>query len=200
MIKLDDKTHALAVDGLLDARELLVNSPGRYARHLRGVAGLSILGDGAIAVNLDLAQLLAGGARAPKGDSTAKSADQQITLPGVLIVDDSLSVRNSLVQLMRDAGYRAETARDGIDAIDTLNTFKPDVLLTDLEMPNMNGVELAYHIREREDMKELPIIMITSRSQDKHRRMAEQAGVDTYITKPYNDSDLLQTIRRTITH
>jgi chemosensory pili system protein ChpA (sensor histidine kinase/response regulator) len=107
-------------------------------------------------------------------------------------------VRNSLLQLMQDAGYRAATARDGIDAIDTLRTFKPDALLTDLEMPNMNGVELTYHIREREDMKGLPIIMITSRSQEKHRRMAEQAGVSTYITKPYNDGDLLQTIRRTI--
>jgi len=200
IVKLDDKTCALAVDRLLDARELLVNSPGRYARHLRGVTGLSILGDGAIAVNLDLAQLLAGGAQATIAHSVAARDGQQITLPGVLIVDDSLSVRNSLVQLVRDAGYRAETARDGIDAIDTLSTFKPDLLLTDLEMPNMNGVELAYHIRGREDMKELPIIMITSRSQDKHRRMAEQAGVDTYITKPYNDGDLLQTIRLTITH
>ncbi len=199
IIKLNEKTHALAVDRLLDARELLVNNPGRYARHLRGVAGLSILGDGAIAVNLDLAQLLADGARTTRTGSIAKNEDQQIKLPGVLIVDDSLSVRNSLVQLMRDAGYRAETARDGIDAIDTLNTFKPDVVLTDLEMPNMNGVELTYHIREREDMKAMPIIMITSRSQEKHRRMAEQAGVDTYITKPYNDGELLQTIRRTIT-
>lgn len=198
IIKLNEKVYALAVDRLLDARELLVNNPGRYARHLRGVAGLSILGDGAIAVNLDLAQLLAGGARATMATRVDKSEDQKINLPGVLIVDDSLSVRNSLVQLMRDAGYRAETARDGIDAIDTLSTFKPDVVLTDLEMPNMNGVELTYHLREREDMKGMPIIMITSRSQDKHRRMAEQAGVDTYITKPYNDGDLLQAIRRTI--
>jgi chemosensory pili system protein ChpA (sensor histidine kinase/response regulator) len=98
---------------------------------------------------------------------------------------------------MQDAGYRAESARDGIDAIETLRTFRPDVLLTDLEMPNMNGVELTYHVRERADLKGLPIIMITSRSQDKHRRMAEQAGVNAYITKPYNDADLLQTIRRT---
>jgi chemotaxis protein histidine kinase CheA/ActR/RegA family two-component response regulator len=198
LVKVDDKTHALAVDSLLDARELLVNSPGRYARRLRGVAGLSILGDGAIAVNLDLAQLLADGARAATAKRITREEAQQNELPGVLIVDDSLSVRNSLVQLMRDAGYRAETARDGIDAIDTLNSFKPDVVLTDLEMPNMNGVELTYHLREREDMKGLPIIMITSRSQDKHRRMAEQAGVDTYITKPYSDGDLLQTIRHSL--
>jgi chemosensory pili system protein ChpA (sensor histidine kinase/response regulator) len=199
IVTVDDRTQALAVDRLVDARELLVNSPGRYARHLRGIAGLSILGDGKIAVNLDLAHLLAAGAgRAPTLGSVRSEARQD-ELPGVLIVDDSLSVRNSLRQLMEDAGYRAETARDGIDAIGTLNSFKPDVLLTDLEMPNMNGVELTYHIREREDLKSLPVIMITSRSQEKHRRMAEQAGVNTYITKPYNDGELLQSVRNTIT-
>jgi chemosensory pili system protein ChpA (sensor histidine kinase/response regulator) len=199
IVRLDDKTQALAVDHLLDARELLVGNPGRYARHVRGVAGLSILGDGTIAVNLDLAQLLAAGGRTVARSSAARTESQQRELPRVLIVDDSLSVRNSLLQLVQDAGYRAETARDGLDAIDTLRTFAPDLVLTDLEMPNMNGVELTYHLREREDMKDLPVIMITSRSQDKHRRMAEEAGVTTYVTKPYSDADLLQTIRRTVT-
>ena len=199
IIRLDDKVHALAVDSLVDARELLVKNPGRYARHVRGVAGLSILGDGGIAVNVDLAQLLAGGAR-KSVLSTAVSASTigQVTLPSVLIVDDALSVRTSLLQLVQDAGFRAESARDGIDAIDTLRTFRPDVVLTDLEMPNMNGVELTSHIRGRDDLKSLPIIMITSRSQDKHRQMAKQAGVDAYFTKPYNDVELLRTIRSSI--
>jgi chemosensory pili system protein ChpA (sensor histidine kinase/response regulator) len=120
-------------------------------------------------------------------------------LPGVLIVDDALSVRNSLMQLVQDAGYRAEAARDGIEAIGTLRAFKPDIVLTDLEMPNMNGIELTAHIRGREDLKNLPVIMITSRSQEKHRRLAEQAGVDTYLTKPYNDAELLQSIRQALT-
>lgn len=198
IVRLDDKSHALAVDRLLDARELLVKSPGRYARHVRGVAGLSILGDGGVAVNLDLAQLLAMGARTLPVRSAPRVEVPQRELPGVLIVDDALSVRTSLLQLVQDAGFRAEAARDGIDAIDTLRSFKADVVLTDLEMPNMNGVELTSHLRGREDLKSLPVIMITSRSQDKHRRLAEQAGVDVYITKPYNDSDVLQTIRRMI--
>lgn len=193
--KVGGKTHALAVDRLLDARELLVNSPGRYARHLRGVAGLSILGDGTIAVNLDLPQLLAAEARATMAAATPVREVRKSELPGVLIVDDSLSVRNSLLQLVQDAGFRAETARDGIDAIHALDNFKPDVVLTDLEMPNMNGVELTYHIRARQDLGKLPVIMITSRSQEKHRHMAEEAGVTAYITKPYNDSDLLRAIR-----
>jgi chemosensory pili system protein ChpA (sensor histidine kinase/response regulator) len=200
IVRLDNKTQVLAVDRLLDSRELLVNSPGRYARHVRGVAGLSILGDGAIAVNLDLAQLLAIGVKISTVTGNLKVQKQQREKHSVLIVDDSLSVRNSLLQLMQDAGYRAEAARDGIDAINTLGKFKPDVLLTDLEMPNMNGIELTYHLREHADLKSLPIIMVTSRSQDKHRRLAEQAGVNIYITKPYNDADLLQTIRSSISH
>ncbi|MEO5670256.1 MAG: response regulator [Ramlibacter sp.] len=195
VVRVDDKSHALAVDRLIDARELLVKSPGRYARHVKGVSGLSILGDGSIAVNLDLAQMLAQGGRAAVTGPVA-AAEPRAELPGVLIVDDALSVRNSLRQLVQDAGYRVEAARDGIEAIDTLKDFKPRVVLTDLEMPNMNGVELTSHIRGRADMKGVPIIMITSRSQDKHRRMAQQAGVDAYMTKPYNDVDLLQTIRQ----
>jgi chemotaxis protein histidine kinase CheA/ActR/RegA family two-component response regulator len=198
LVRLDDKTHALAVEALLDARELLVKSPGRYARHARGVAGLSILGDGSVAVDLDLPQLLGTGtAREVPRAATAQAAARQ-ELPGVLIVDDALTVRTALRQLVQDAGYHVEAARDGIEAIKCLEAFKPRLVLTDLEMPNMNGVELTAHLRGRGDMKEVPIIMITSRSQDKHRRMAREAGVDLYLTKPYNDAELLQAMREVI--
>jgi CheY-like chemotaxis protein len=198
IVRVDDRSHALAVDRLLDSRELLVKSPGRYARHVQGVAGLSILGDGTVAMNLDLGQLLAPGTRrtAVSAAVTQQVRPAQQDLPSILVVDDSLSVRTSLKQLVQDAGYRVETARDGIEAIEALRTFRPRVVLTDLEMPNMNGVELTAHLRGRDDMRGLPIIMITSRSQEKHRRMAGQAGVDAYITKPYNDTEVLDTIRQ----
>jgi len=199
--RVEDKLHALAVDRLLDSRELLVKSPGRYARHVRGVVGLSILGDGGVAVNLDLGQLLGAGSaqrRALHERAAGLPVPPGRAMPGVLIVDDALSVRNSLMQLVQDAGFRAQSARDGIDAIETLRDFKPDIVITDLEMPNMNGIELTTHIRGRDDLKALPVIMITSRSQEKHRVVATQAGVDTYITKPYNESDLLQTIREAL--
>jgi chemosensory pili system protein ChpA (sensor histidine kinase/response regulator) len=199
IVRVDDKTYALAVDRLLDSRELLVKHPGRYARHARGVAGMAILGDGSIAVNLDLVQLLAARARLPQANGRRDvSRAPSNAGPSVLVVDDALSVRNSLLQLMQDAGFRAETARDGAEAIAALREFRPDVVLTDLEMPNINGIHLTSHIRGREDLKGLPVIMITSRSQDKHRRLAEEAGVDAYNTKPYNDRDLLQTIRRLV--
>ncbi len=206
IVRVDDKVHALAVERLIDAREVLVKNPGRYAKHVRGVAGLSILGDGSISVNLDLPQLLGQGVRqsaaeranAASGQAGAALESGSVALPSVLIVDDALSVRNSLLQMVQDAGYRAETARDGVEAVDALNAFKPDIVLTDLEMPNMNGIELTSHIRSREDMKGVPVIMITSRSQEKHRRMAQQAGVSSYLTKPYNDAELLRTMRASL--
>jgi len=89
-------------------------------------------------------------------------------------------------------------ARDGLDAVDSIRDFKPDIVLTDLEMPNMNGLELTAYIRSKDDLKELPVIMVTSRSQEKHRRMAQQAGVDAYVTKPYSDTDLLEKIRHAL--
>jgi chemosensory pili system protein ChpA (sensor histidine kinase/response regulator) len=201
ILRVDHKLHVLGVDRLIDSRELLVKNPGRYARHIRGVAGLSILGDGSVAVNLDMTQLLAQeGAqrRVQRSQTTAAAQALARDMPGVLIVDDALSVRSSLMQLVQDAGFRVQAARDGIDAIDTLGSFNADIVLTDLEMPNMNGIELTSHIRSRDDLKSVPVIMITSRSQEKHRRLAEQAGVSRYITKPYNEGELLQTIRQAL--
>lgn len=201
IIRVDNTPHALAVDKLIDSRDLLVKNPGRYASHIRGVAGLSILGDGSVAVNLDMSQLLAssGRQRQVQGLRNATTAQVQVKdSPGVLIVDDALSVRTSLVQLVQDAGFRVQSARDGIDAIDTLGSFNADIVLTDLEMPNMNGLELTSHIRGRDDLKAVPVIMITSRSQEKHRRLAEKAGVSRYFTKPYNENELLQSIRQAL--
>lgn len=200
LVRVDERVHALAVDRLLDARELLIKQPGRYARHLRAVAGLAVLGDGSVAVAVELAQLLtraAGGSRSIGTEAPARLLSRDQT-PGVLIVDDALSVRNSLLEMVRDAGYRAETARDGVEAVQALGAFRPDVVLTDLEMPNMNGIELTAHIRRSDDTRSLPVIMITSRSQDKHRRLAKEAGVDAYFTKPYNEAELLESIRNSV--
>ncbi|MDO4795590.1 MAG: response regulator [Brachymonas sp.] len=203
VVRVQDKLFALAVDRLIDSRDLLVKNPGRFVRHIRGVAGLSVLSDGGIAVHLDLMQLLlswkgsshvASGAVLPPGRKIVSKP----ALPGVLVVDDALTVRNTLQQLVEDAGFAVETARDGLDALDKMRTFMPQVVLTDLEMPNMNGVELTQSLRSREDTRDLPIIMITSRSQDKHRELAQHAGVNAYITKPYNEGELLRLIRQSV--
>jgi chemosensory pili system protein ChpA (sensor histidine kinase/response regulator) len=124
----------------------------------------------------------------------AIAADDAVDQPRVLIVDDSLSVRNSLSQLMTDGGYQVVVARDGLEAIDMLDKERPDIILTDLEMPRMNGLELVSYIRNSERWSPMPIVMITSRTLAKHRKQAEAAGVNRYITKPFTEDDVLASI------
>ena len=117
-------------------------------------------------------------------------------VPTAMVVDDSLSVRRSLTQFMEDAGYKVRAARDGIEAIEILEGFIPDILLVDMEMPRMNGIELSAYVRSQESIKELPIIMITSRSSAKHREQAERAGINSHVTKPFSEVALLEEIER----
>ena len=127
-----------------------------------------------------------------------EQAAQRQGRKSVLVVDDALTVRNSLQELLTDAGFDTGTAKDGMEAVSMLDTLKPDIVLTDLEMPNMNGIELTSYIRNKEETKNLPVIMITSRSLEKHRALADSAGVNQYITKPYNDNDLLKVINKAL--
>lgn len=197
IVSILNKKYALAVDELLDSHDLLVKINNRYFQHMPGIAGASILGSGAIAVHLDLAALL--GERqlvdAPQGTATSTSK-QIVESYKVLAVDDSLSVRNTLQELLTDLGLENKTAIDGINAISVMEEFKPDLILTDLEMPNMNGIDLIAHVRARKDLSQVPIIMITSRSQDKHKEMAKRVGCNEYLTKPYNDQELISLINK----
>ena len=200
LVHVDLDIHAVLVDRIVDGRDLILKDPGRYVKKINGVGGIAILGDGTVAPLLDLAELL----RLPMPQlieattSITSSNSEAITRRDILVVDDSLSVRKSLVQLVSDAGYNVKAAKDGLEAIALLKNFMPGIILTDLEMPNMNGLELTSHLRARPDTRELPVIMITSRSMDKHRKQAELAGVSVYMTKPYTDTDLLGHIHSTI--
>ncbi len=186
---------ALAVDALLDAREWLVTDLGRFSRHAKGATGVSILEGGELAVHLDLATLLAAKhTAAPHRDAPLATA-QAAPLTRVLVVDDSYSVRSSLRQLLQDAGYAVDTARDGMEAIASLQAQAADIVLSDLEMPNMNGAELCSYLRAQPAWQQLPFIMISSRTQDKHRLLAEQAGVNAYLGKPYQEIELLKLMR-----
>jgi len=189
---------AVVVDRLVDTQELVMKAPGKYLARLPGVIGISILGDGRVTPVVDIRHLLARyqrGAAALPEPATLKLGKP---LPGgqaeVLVVDDSLSVRQSLSQLLLDAGFHVRTARDGFEAIAAMAEKMPSALLVDMEMPRMNGLELTEHLRAQPASKVIPIIMITSRSQEKHRERARQAGVDAYLTKPYQDQELLGTL------
>jgi len=181
------------VDAVLEANELVTRPTGRYFKRIPGVSGIGLTGNGAVIPLLDIAEL----ARTPRDQAMraaaeARSAATQMRRSRVLIVDDSMSVRRAVATLLQDHGYDVTLARDGLEAVKSMEVARPDVLLTDLEMPNMNGLELAAHVRARTELVNLPVIMITSRSMDKHRRQALASGVNVYLTKPYTDQELLQ--------
>ena len=195
LIRVDGASIAVLVDKVIDSRDLIVKNMGRYLPKVHGISGAALLGDGTVVPLLDVPALLA----KPVAVSSAAAQLAQAALKQtrrVLVVDDSLSVRKSLTQLLEDSAYEVLGAGDGLEAIRLLENFKPHVICTDLEMPNMNGLELTEHLRRRDDTRELPIIMITSRSMDKHRDQAKRAGVDFYVTKPYTDAELLQQVRQ----
>ena len=112
-----------------------------------------------------------------------------------MVVDDSLTVRKITGRLLEREGYRVVTAKDGVDALERLLETVPDVVLSDIEMPRMDGFDLARNIRADERLARLPIIMITSRLADKHRQYASEIGVDHYLGKPYQEEELLALIR-----
>jgi chemosensory pili system protein ChpA (sensor histidine kinase/response regulator) len=188
---------ALEVDRILDSRELILQDIGRYLRRLRGVAGGAFRADGRLVFLLDLEAL----ERAYASPVRRQAAERlrrrmQVQRKHVLVVDDALSVRQTLAQLLGDAGYEVTTARDGFEALDALIRRQADVVLTDLEMPNLDGLELTRRLRESRLWKTLPVVMLTSRATPKHVRSAEDAGVDVFLTKPYEEAELLAEVRR----
>ncbi len=200
IVETDQGPLGVLVDAVLDANELVTRPAGKYLKRIPGVAGIGLTGDGSVVPLLDVAEL----ARSPRehalrAAAQARAAAQTLRRSRVLIVDDSLSVRRAVATLLEDQGYEVALARDGLEAAKSLESARPDVVLTDLEMPNMNGLELTAHMRSRPELAPIPVIMITSRSMDKHRRQALSAGVDVYLTKPYSDQELLQHVSTAVT-
>jgi chemosensory pili system protein ChpA (sensor histidine kinase/response regulator) len=116
-------------------------------------------------------------------------------LPLVLVVDDSITVRRVTQRLLKREGYRVALANDGLQALERLQEEKPAVVLSDIEMPRMDGFDLVRNIRADARLRDLPIIMITSRIAEKHREHARELGVDHYLGKPYSEDELLALVR-----
>jgi chemosensory pili system protein ChpA (sensor histidine kinase/response regulator) len=195
LISTADGAKAVLVESIIESRSVMVKTMGRYLSRVHGVSGVTILGDGALVPLLNLPELLA----APLEVNAAAAdlaATARLQARRILVVDDSLSVRKALMQLLQDEAFEVKGAGDGMEAIRAIDAFAPHLVCTDLEMPNMNGLELTQHLRLKEATRHLPIIMITSRSMDKHRDQAMQVGVDFYLTKPYTDVDLLKHVHQ----
>jgi chemotaxis protein histidine kinase CheA/ActR/RegA family two-component response regulator len=190
-------TIALIVDAVIDARELILQDVGRLTRRIAGVVGGAMRGDGKPMFVLDVPALeRAARSHVQVSASLALRRRMAVKKTRVLVVDDALSVRRSMEQLLEDAGYEVTSANDGFLALDSLRDKPPAIVLTDLEMPNLNGLDLTRRIREIPQFMGLPVIMITSRASDKHRDLALDVGVDLYLTKPYTDATLLEHVRR----
>jgi chemosensory pili system protein ChpA (sensor histidine kinase/response regulator) len=193
LVKNQEKATAVLIDSIVETRDVVIKSLGKYISKIPGFIGATILGDGTVTPVVDLPELL----RAPDRELNSVYAcpidieEPESKMPTILVVDDSLSQRRALEQLLSDVGYKVRTARDGIEAVNLLPLVKPALVLTDLEMPRMNGIELTAHIRAQSSLKKLPVIMISSRTTQKHRQMADEAGIDFYLVKPVREEDLL---------
>ncbi|MGH8383687.1 Hpt domain-containing protein [Pseudomonas sp.] len=196
-----EQQFAIQVDSLAASREIVVKSLGPQFASVQGLSGATLLGDGRVVLILDLPGQLRGlqQRHVQQAGSTTHLRQQQIERAPkrpllVMVVDDSVTVRKVTGRLLERHGMNVLTAKDGVDAMALLQEHRPDILLLDIEMPRMDGFEVATQIRHDPNLKDLPIIMITSRTGQKHRDRAMSIGVNDYLGKPYQESVLLQSI------
>ncbi len=199
---------ALHVDEVLGTQEVVIKNLGPQLSRLPGLAGMTLLASGAVALIYNpvaLATLYGESARAATVASLRAPFEQRPVpvaeevlqqAPLVLVVDDSLTVRRVTQRLLVREGYRVVLAKDGIEALERLADDLPQVVLSDIEMPRMDGFDLVRNIRGDSRLRSLPVIMITSRIAQKHRDYAAELGVDHYLGKPYSEEDLLALIGR----
>lgn len=200
LAKSGDHRIAFAIDGLIGSREIVVKSLGPQLSSLQDLAGATILADGSVALIIDMPSLIRRGlARKGREVAAAEAVEHGAERePVVMVVDDSITVRKVTERLLKRHNMICIAAKDGVDALSVLEETIPDVMLLDIEMPRMDGFELATHMRNTERLKDIPIIMITSRTGEKHRQRAMDIGVNKYMGKPYTETDLLDNIESLI--
>lgn len=195
-----DHSVALQVDRVIGSREVVVKTLGPQFDEVGGISGATVLGDGSVVIILDCMALVRSyeekresGEPALEEASIVEAAGNVLT---VMIVDDSVTVRKVTSRLMERNGFKVVTAKDGLDAMNQLQgkEVRPDIMLLDIEMPRMDGFEVLRSIRRDGDLKDLPIIMITSRTGEKHKQQAMELGVNRYLGKPFQEASLLETI------
>jgi chemosensory pili system protein ChpA (sensor histidine kinase/response regulator) len=191
---------------MIGNQEVVVKNIGPQLARVSGIAGATVLGSGEIVLIINPVQL-AQRPDVPVYDPNEErmapmlpkmAAQALATAPGtplVMIVDDSLTVRKITSRTLTRAGFDVITAKDGIDALELLNDRTPDVILLDIEMPRMDGFEFTKTIKNEPRNAHIPIIMITSRTAEKHRNRAKELGVDLYLGKPYQEDELIRNLR-----
>ena len=201
-----DQRIAVHVDEVLGNQEVVVKSLGPQLARLPGLVAVTALASGAVALVYNpvaLAAVYGEQARAFSADHAEPGVgarggrpDAVAQLPLVLVVDDSITVRRVTQRLLQREGFRVALATDGLQALESLQGERPAVVLSDIEMPRMDGFDLLRNIRADAGLRDLPVVMITSRIAEKHREHARELGADHYLGKPYSEDELLGLIRR----
>ncbi len=202
IIQAGEKQIALIVDQIIQGTEIVIKPLGDHLQHVHGISGATLMGDGSVVLIINTAELIQEQIQAVDHGRIMRT-DTMVTARrplDIMIVDDSVSVRRVVSNLIKNAGWKPVTAKDGLEAMSLVQQAPrpPDLMLVDIEMPRMDGFELTATLRSLPQYKKLPIIMLTSRTGEKHRRKGFEAGVTEYITKPYQDDVLLNMIRRCV--
>ncbi|WP_040232735.1 response regulator, partial [Xanthomonas citri] len=194
LVRAGDLRAAVAIDQVLGNREVVVKPVGLQIASVPGIYGATITGDGRVVVILDVAPLVRRFLAQPARPSLETQAEAQRQVPLVMVVDDSLTMRKVTSRVLERHNLDVSTARDGVEALELLEERVPDLMLLDIEMPRMDGYELATAMRADPRFKAVPIVMITSRSGEKHRQRAFEIGVQRYLGKPYQELDLMRNV------
>ncbi len=194
LVRSGDLRAAVAIDQVLGNREIVVKPVGLQIASVPGIYGATITGEGNVVVILDVAPLVRRHLAQPQQPVETSAVAQQRNVPLVMVVDDSLTMRKVTGRVLERHNFEVAVARDGIEALEQLEERVPDLMLLDIEMPRMDGYELATAMRADARYKDVPIVMITSRSGDKHRQRAFEIGVQRYLGKPYQELDLMRNV------
>jgi chemosensory pili system protein ChpA (sensor histidine kinase/response regulator) len=193
LIRSGDLRAAVSIDQVLGNREIVVKPVGPQVASVPGIFGATIMGDGGVVVILDIAPLVRRQAALPRDIAPAPVVEQR-HVPLVMVVDDSVTMRKVTGRVLERHNFEVATAKDGVDALERMEERVPDLMLLDIEMPRMDGYELATQMKAEPRLRNVPIIMITSRTGEKHRQRALEIGVQRYLGKPYQEQELLRNV------
>ncbi|HSI94482.1 MAG: response regulator, partial [Methylophilaceae bacterium] len=182
---------ALIVDEIRGNREIVVKNIGPQLAGMGSIAGATVMGDGKVMLVLNPVHMAFRETLAAEVVHEAAASAEITQLPIIMVVDDSLTMRKVISRLLTREGYHPLAAKDGVDALQQLESVLPEVILLDIEMPRMDGFELSRAVRGNPRTAHIPLIVISSRTADKHRKYAEELGVNVYLGKPYQEEELL---------
>lgn len=202
LFEVNGKSIAVGAESIMSQLEVLMYPLNPQIAHIPGLTGSAVTPDGETIFTVDIAAFSQSMAMTSQKSEVEVVKEVKITTdtnndsPIVLVVDDSITMRRVSQRMLERAGYKVTTAKDGLDAIETLETLQPDLIMLDIEMPRMDGFEVLTYLRSTERFMQTPVMMVTSRSGEKHRNRAFEIGANEYCGKPYQEEQILQTIKK----